>query len=545
MNLRTYQQAAATSVLRKFHEHLSLLVVMPTGTGKTVLLGHIVNLAKKGRVLVIAHREELINQLAATLRTMTTHEIGIEMADQHAQEQYWQRPQVVVATIQTLVANECSRLKALVDEPGDWSLTVVDEAHHTPANTYRMLLDHMCQNEEHRILGVTATPDRRDKLAMGSVFDDVAYEYGIESAVRDGWLVAPRPLLVRVSSLDYTHVRTTAGDLNGADLARVMEEERNLHAIATPTLELTEGRSTVVFCASVDQARMLTDILNRHEPECARHVHGGTPKPERRMIFRDFQHKKFRFLCNCAIATEGWDCPLCSAVVVAAPTKSRSRYVQQIGRGLRPLPGLVDSPELDDSPESRREVIAESEKPYCLILDFVGNSGRHKLVTVVDILGGKWPEPVRTRANELIEEDPELGVEEALEQADEDLAAEAERKRLEEAARRARLKANAEYNTRTLDPFSVLDIAPPTSTSCGPASLKQCELLLKFGIDARSMTKDQASRIQREVFRRLKSGLCTLKQAKHLKKNGYSTEVSKEEASRILDRLWGHSNASS
>ena len=136
-------------------------------------------------------------------------------------------------------------------------------------------------------------------------------------------------------------------------------------------------------------------------------------------------------------------------------------------------------------------------------------------------------------------------MEEALEQADEDLAAEAERKRLEEAARRARLKANAEYNTRTLDPFSVLDIAPPASTSCGPATLKQCELLLKFGIDARSMTKDQASRIQKEVFRRLKSGLCTLKQAKHLKKNGYSTEVSKKEASIILDRLWGHSNASS
>ncbi len=539
MNLRTYQQAAATAVINKFQEFKSLLIVMATGTGKTVLLSHLVGLAKRGRVLVIAHREELINQLAATIRSMTPHDVGIEMADQHAQEKYWQRPQVVVATVQTLVANNCTRLKELVDDPSDWSMTVVDEAHHAPASTYRALIEHMTGNKEHKVLGVTATPDRRDKLAMGSVFDEVAYEYGIENAVQDGWLIAPVPRLVRVSSLDYTKVRTTAGELNGADLARVMEEERNLHAIATPTMELSEGRSTVIFCSSVEHARMIMEILNRHEPECARFVHGGTPKLDRRMIFRDFEDKKFRFLCNCAIATEGWDSPACSCVVVAAPTLSRSRYVQQVGRGLRPLPGLVDSPELDDSPEDRRIAIAESEKPNCLILDFVGNSGKHKLVTVADILGGKWPQPVRDRANELLEADPDMTVEDALEEAAEDLAEEAEKKRLEEAARRARLKAKAEYNTRTIDPFNVLDIAPPTTTSCGPSTLKQCELLLKFGVDARSMTKDQASKIQREVFRRIKRGLCTLKQAKHLKTHGYSTDVSKDEATQILNRIWG------
>ena len=537
MNLRTYQQVAATSVIQKFRDYMSLLIVMATGTGKTVLLSYLVGLSKRGRVLVIAHREELINQLAATLRTMTTHDVGIEMADQKAEENYWSRPQVVVATVQTLVANECARLKDLVADPNEWSLTVIDEAHHAPANTYRMLLEHMSANEDHKILGVTATPDRRDKLAMGSVFDEVAYEYGIENAVRDGWLVAPRPLLVRVSSLDYTKVRTTAGDLNGADLARVMEEERNLHAIATPTLELTNGRSTVVFCASVDQARMLADILNRHEPECARHVHGGTPKPERRMIFRDFEQKKFRFLCNCAIATEGWDSPLCSAVVVAAPTKSRSRYVQQIGRGLRPLSGLVDSPTLDDSPEARKRAIEESEKQDCLILDFVGNSGKHKLVTVTDILGGKWPEPVRRRADELLEQDPDLSVEDALEQAEEDIEAEAERKRLEEAARRSRLKAKADYNTRSMNPFDVLDIAAPVTTSSRPASNAQCEFLMKQGVDATSMSHEEAERIKREVFRRWKHKLCSLKQARLLKKYGYSTDATREEAGAIITRL--------
>ena len=227
MILRPYQVEAEKAVLRDFKDHESLLVVMPTGTGKTVLLSNIVKRARKGRVLVIAHREELIKQLAATISLQGLH-VGIEMADLESSKSGWMVPDVVVGTIQTLVARDCARLKRVVDDPGKWSLTVVDEAHHAPANSYRKLLEHMNQNLSHRILGMTATPDRADKLAMGSVFNHVSYEYRIDQAVKDGWLVPIRQKSVIVEDLDYSGIKTTAGDLNGRQLADVLEQELSL-----------------------------------------------------------------------------------------------------------------------------------------------------------------------------------------------------------------------------------------------------------------------------------------------------------------------------
>ncbi len=534
MILRTYQQQAVDGVVRTLNRVGSCLVVAPTGTGKTPIIAEIVKLAAKGRVLVLAHREELIVQLAGTIRA-TGLEVGIEMADWHAEERWWDRPQVVVATVQTLTATNCHRLYELVDQPDDWSITIIDEAHHAPADTYRKIIDHMGNNDNHRLVGFTATPSRADDIALGSIFEEVAFEYTIRDAMADGYLVPPRMKYVQVESLTYEHVRTTCGELNGADLAKVMEDERNVHAMAVPMFEVATSPWNVVFCSTVAQAEEITMVLNRLEPDCARVVSAGTPKDLRRRLFQEFDAGDFRFLVNCAICTEGWDCPQVRMVVCCSPTKSWGKYVQQIGRGLRPLPDTV---ELVDSPGMRRAAIANSDKSSCIILDFAGNCGRHKLANVVDVLGGRWPEETRRRADEILREGTTDDIDEALVEADQQLRLEAERRKRDEIAKREKLTAQVKYATRDYDPFDILDIDVPRQASDEPASTKQVEFLLKWGLDASSMTKKQATRIQREIFRRKKLGLCSIKQARWLKKHGLSTELTKEAASIELDRIF-------
>ena len=532
MRLREYQERCVASVTKSFADSKSALACLPTGTGKTVILSHLVSMAKKGRVLVIAHREELIHQLADTIRERGV-EVGIEMAERKAAEKWWTPPECVVATVQTLMANDARRLKELVVDPAAWSLTVIDEAHHAPAATYRALIEHMRQSDEHRVLGVTATPDRTDETAMGSVFETVAFKYQIDEAIDDGWLVPLQQRSVVVDGLSYEKVRTTAGDLNGRDLAKVMEEELTIHRMAVPTFELAAGRPTVMFCASVEQAERMAEVFNRMKPECARSVSGKTPKDQRRKLFRDYADGGFQILTNCMVASEGWDAPHVQVVALGRPTKSRALFTQMVGRGLRPLPGTVDG---QPTPAQRQANIATSPKPHCDVIDFAGNAGRHTLVCVTDILGGKWPEDVKARAKEILK-DGEVDPTAALEQAAEDLEAERERVRLAEIAKRAKLRASASYRTQDYDPFEVLGVAPPVRKGGDPSTLKQCQFLDKFGVDATEMSRTEATKLQRTIFARMNEGKCSLKQARVLKKFGYPTDVSMEEASRIMDNL--------
>lgn len=532
MKLRRYQQDAVSKITASLCENKSALACLPTGTGKTVILSSIVKMATKGRVLVIAHREELITQLANTIRGRGV-DVGIEMAGRRSTEKWWTPPECVVATVQTLMHDGGKRLRELVPDPSAWTLTVIDEAHHAPANTYRKLIEHMQGNPSHRLLGVTATPDRTDETAMGLVFEDVAFQYQIDEAIDDGWLVPIEQRSVIVDGLSYEGVRTTAGELNGRDLARVMEEELTIHRMAVPTFELAAGRPTVMFCASVEQAVRMAEVFNRMQPDCARSVSGKTPKDERRKLFRDFGDGGFQILTNCMVASEGWDAPHVQVVALGRPTKSRSLFTQMVGRGLRPLPGIVDD---QPTPAQRQSNIATSPKPHCDVIDFVGNAGRHSLICVVDVLGGKYPDEVRARAKEILQEG-ETSPESALEQAEAALAEEAEQRRLAEVARRMKLKATASYRTQSFDPFEVLGMPPVQRPGVEPASQKQLEFLQKFGVDGDRMTRVEASRLQRTIFQRMRDGKCTLKQARLLARHGYSTDLSMKDASRTLDEL--------
>jgi hypothetical protein len=219
---RPYQQEAYSNAMADLNgKSQSSLVVMPTGTGKTVLFGLIARDWPNGKVLVVAHREELIFQAADKIEQICGDRPDIEMADLRAgQNEIWTNSHVVITSVQTMSRERRqSRFK-----PEEFGLVIIDEAHHAVATTYKKVLDYFGQNPNLKILGVTATPDRADEEALGQVFESVAYDYQIPNAVHDGWLVPIDQQFVYVEGLDLSACKTTAGDLNSGDLARIMDQ---------------------------------------------------------------------------------------------------------------------------------------------------------------------------------------------------------------------------------------------------------------------------------------------------------------------------------
>ena len=415
---------------------------------------------------------------------------------------------------------------------------LVHNCHHATAASYKNIINYYTQNPRLRVLGVTATPDRADEEALGQVFKTVAFDYEILDAIHDGWLVPVEQQMVSIAGLDFSAMRTTAGDLNGADLAAVMEAERNLLGVSAASLEIVKDRRAIVFTASVKQAEQLCDIFNRHKPGMSAWVCGATPKDERRQMLSQFAEGKVQVVCNCGVLTEGFDDAGVSVIVMARPTKSRSLYSQMVGRSTRPLPGIVDGDDM--TPDLRKQAIAASSKPSCLVVDFVGNSGRHKLMTSADILGGKVSDKAIERA---IERAKKLGqpvrMSELLDEEEEHLKIEEAKEK--ERLRRLTLVAKARYSVRNVSPFDVLDIMPVKARGWDQSktlSEKQRALLLKQGIDPSTLPYTQARQLIGTIFNRWEHKLATYKQCVLLRKHGVLAEkLTMNDASAVIDRI--------
>jgi superfamily II DNA or RNA helicase len=538
MPLRPYQDEAVKSIDDALERSDSTLCVMPTGTGKTVVFSHVIKMYRDlaRRVVVLAHRDELIRQAAAKILTITGKEPQIEKADEVANP----AAGIVVSSIQTQISRRNDRYRMEKFDPHRVGLVVIDEAHHACAASYRKVINHYRQNARCKILGVTATPDRADEEALGQVFDTVAFEYQIQDAINDGWLVPIRQSIVDVEGLDYSMVRTTAGDLNGKDLAGVLESEKILHGFAGPTIDIAGDRKTLVFASSVAHAERLCEIFNRHRPGQARFVCGATPEDERRQIIQSYASGDFQFLTNVGVFTEGFDDPSVEVVVMARPTKSRSLYAQCVGRGTRPLPGIFN-PSMSEA--DRQQAILSSIKPYCEVVDFAGNAGRHKLVHPADILGGNYSDEVVDLARETAEQKAKTG--EPVDVSGELRSAEREiheRHKRAERKRRAHIKAKATYRKRSVDPFDVLDIEPSREPAYAKGRKPTPEIiktLEKFGVqDPEKMTFTQARQLRSELIQRVKGGLATWKQARVLKKYGIDAkDMTFEQASQRIDKI--------
>lgn len=418
---------------------------------------------------------------------------------------------------------------------------LVHNCHHAVAETYTRIYRHFLGVPH---LGVTATPDRLDREALGQVFSSEAMTYEIADAIKDGWLVPVKAHTTIVTSLDISGVGTTAGDLNQGELADQLERERPMHEMAASITKECDDRRAIVFTVSVRQAEKLASILNDYKPDCARFVCGETPKDERAAILAAHKRNEFQFLTNVGVLTEGYDDPGASMIVMARPTKSRALFAQMLGRGTRPLPGVVD--DADDSPEHRRAAIESSAKPNMMCLDFTGNCGRHKLVTPADVLGGKYDESDILAAS-LAAQEGDVDVCEALEKARQDREARTpDPDAMEFEASRKRIVAAAKYLLTEEDLFDGA-FKPGRERvwlgGRGPTE-KQAATLERHGFkpdDIARMSRSECSKIIGSIVSRVHAGLCTVKQAALLSRRGVkdADKLTFEQARERLDRLFG------
>jgi superfamily II DNA or RNA helicase len=418
---------------------------------------------------------------------------------------------------------------------------LVHNCHHGTGQSYKKVINYFLENNpELVVLGVTATPDRADEEALGQIFETVPDTQVVEilDLINQGWLVPIFQQMVHVESINFESVRTTAGDLNGADLDAVMMSEKNLHGVASSTIDIVGDRRGIGFASSVNHARILSDIFNRHRSGMANWICGKTDKMERKKILSDFAAGKIQWVWNCGVLTEGFDDSGVEIISMARPTKSRSLYSQMAGRSTRPHETIAHK--LNDCPSAgiRKGMILRSCKPSALIIDFVGNSGKHKLMTTADILGGKYSDEAVKETIELAKrEGRAMRMDKSIEEQEELLAKKKERD-LQERARKQKLILNATYKTQLVDPFDILDIKPVTPRgyeSNKPLTENMSKFLReKMGLNPDNFTFTQAGQLIGEQKRRWDQGLCSLKQAKWLKKNGYDSNVKFKDASAIM-----------
>lgn len=405
MKPRSFQRAALKAIHAEFERGTqATLLTLATGLGKTICAAHLIPpFTSQGKVMFIAHRDELLDQAEQKIRAVTGQYIDREQGARWANIDGFGEfaPRVICASVQTLFAPMGNNLRVSRFNPMDFSLIILDEVHHYLAKTYRRIVEYFLHgNPNLKLVGLTATPNRKDRKALSQILTTEAFRMDMRAGIDSGWLVMPHVLPLYIAGMDFSRVDASKGELNGKELAQVMEQEAPLQGVAAGMYEKSEGKQTIGFCASVDQAKAITNILNRRDAGVARFVYDKTPDDERRAIARGYRAGDFRILTNVGVYTEGADFPETGCVAMARPTLSTPLYTQMLGRSVRTLTGLLD--DIDDTDEQyqlgwdgantpaaiRKARIAASAKPHALVLDFVGNAGKHDVATAFDALAG-------------------------------------------------------------------------------------------------------------------------------------------------------------
>lgn len=565
---REYQTNAHESIFEAWKQYRSTLLVMATGLGKTVVAAHVTQAVQPGRVMVLAHRDELITQAKDKIEDLTKLSVEVEKAELEANTSLYHRMPVVVSSIQTQISGPKNRRRYLRFAPEDFAVLICDETHHALSPSWREVIAHYQKNPNLKLLGMTATPQRADEEALSQVFESVAFQYDILDAIRDGWLVDIAQQYVPVASLDFSHIRTTAGDLNEADLSKVMEAEENIQGVCQPSLEAMFGlapktlsampvpqwreylaalkrppRRTIIFTVSVAQAEMCANIFSR-AIDGVEWVCGKTNKDKRRAILGRFANGETHAVANCGVLTEGFDNAGVEVIVMARPTKSKTLYLQAIGRATRPLPGVVDGIQ---TAEGRRAAIAASAKPIARILDFVGNSGRHKIISCVDVLAGKVSEEAREQAKgKAILEGKPVRIMVTMDNAELELERKkqeaAEKARREWEARKNHLVAKVDYEIQNVPLFShehaKVVYKPTTSRDGRTFSEAQTAVLRRAGYDPSKYLYRQGQALIGKIKEAEASMPATPRQKGFLRWKKVECEnLTKREASKLIEKL--------
>lgn len=527
---RGYQKECVGKVFRSWEECKSALVVMATGTGKSVTLLTVIDRwlrEKGGQVLVIAHRRDLIYQLTEEATKRLGFVPGMEMGEVRAEG----APKLLIASKDSMSDDRLFRLDYAGFKPG---LIVIDEAHHAARSnkSYMRILDKWSSA---KVLGVTATPDRADEIALGEVFDDVSYEYHILDAVKDGWLVPIHSDRIYVDN--RTVIKGTSREFSELELDALMATEGLIHEMVRGAIDHPEGRKkSIVFCTSVKTATKTAAVFDFYLPGSARVISQFTKHDERKELLAAHKRGDFIYLCNVGVLTEGYDDPTVHNMIEMSPTRSRGRAVQKAGRATRPWPGILN--DLSMSREQRIAAIASSPKPHCNLLYFVDAVSLATQVTGEELLSGKSSEDVVKRAKEICDKEGGGDVISRLTRAEIELAA------AKEAKIRKQLVADVVIGKRVikLDPFAaynIVDTRPKERDErfgFKPATPGQIRALGNFGVVDPSLSFQEARDLLDKFFAKSRP---TIKQIACL--SGKTTlkvsDLSFEQASAAMDIL--------
>jgi len=366
--LRDYQSECIDAVFERLdgpEPSQRTVVVLPTGSGKTVIFSHLAaqfretHFGQDPRVLILVHRDELVRQTVAKCGAITGSTIGVVQAERND----YHAP-IVVASVQSL--GQPSRLDATtISLAGGPLLIIVDEAHHAVAPTYQRILRELgafvSSEGLTSAVGFTATLMRSDDLGLGDVWQSVAYQRSIKWMIERGWLVDVRGKSVPVEDLDLDAVKRTAGELQSGSLGETMLASMALETAAKAYVEQASDRLGVAFWPTVEVAEQAVDAFTEQGVTSAV-VTGTTPHEQRQHIYAEQLRGHIQVVHNCMVLTEGWDQPPVSCALVGRPTSSTGLYIQMVGRVLRPWPA--------------------GGKRDALVLDVTGAARNHSLATL-------------------------------------------------------------------------------------------------------------------------------------------------------------------
>jgi len=510
MELRPYQQEARESVENEWNKGVQrTLLVLPTGCGKTIVFAKVTeDCVRTGdRVLILAHRGELLDQAADKLLKSTGLKCATEKAEESCLDSFFR---VAVGSVQTLMRQ--SRLNRFT--PDYFGTIIIDEAHHAISDSYQRILQYFSGA---KVLGVTATPDRGDMKNLGSVFDSLAYEYSLPQAIREGYLCPIKALTVPLQ-MDLTGVGMQSGDFKSGDLGTALDPY--LEQIADEMQKICLKRKTVVFLPLVKTSQKFRNILNAHGFHAAE-VNGESN--DRAEILSNFDSGKYNVLCNSMLLTEGWDCPSVDCIVVLRPTKVRGLYSQMVGRGTRLCPG----------------------KEHLLLLDFLWLTERHELCHPANLICSN-PDVAQKMTENLETAGGPIDIMEAENEASEDVVAQREEalaKQLNEMKHRKRKLVDPLQFEMSIQAEDLTSYVPSFGWEAAPATDKQRQTLEKLGVFPDEVDcAGKAKLLLDKLGMRREAGLTTPKQIRFLESRGFQHVGTWkfESAKNLIDRIAGN-----
>lgn len=508
MELRPYQEEAKRAVEKQWENGIDkTLLVLPTGCGKTIVFAKITeDCVRSGeRVLILAHRSELLEQAADKIEKSTGLKSSVEKAEESCLGSWYR---ITVGSVQTLMREK--RLNQF--SPDYFDVIIIDEAHHCISDSYRRILDYF---NEAKVLGVTATPDRGDMKNLGQVFESLAYEYTMPQAIREGYLSPIKAMTIPLK-MDLSGVSVQSGDFKAGDLGTALEPY--LYQIADEMAKYCGGRKTVVFLPLVKTSQKFRDVLNEKGFKAAE-VNGESR--DRAEILEDFEKGKYNVLCNSMLLTEGWDCPSVDCIAVLRPTKVRGLYCQMVGRGTR----------------------LSSGKDHLLLLDFLWHTERHELCHPASLICES--EEVAQKMTENLENAAgcPVDIEEAQEKASSDVIAQREEalaKQLSEMRKRKKRLVDPLQFEMSIQAEDLSGYVPAFGWEMSPPSEKQLKALEKRGIMPDEIDNSgKAALLLERLEKRQAAGLTTPKQIRFLEGRGFLHVGTWqfETAKRLIDRI--------